>query len=115
MDQDTQLTPGQIAVADKIIELLAESPLAEEIKDTLVQNIEKLPAGMILELLKALEAEDEAIRSMADSAVEFLKQQEEDWKKLEQDQKAALDEISNQVIKDEERKAQIQQLKDSIQ
>lgn len=109
------LTQEQKAVIERVTELLAKSPLAQDIKTTLLENFDKLPAYAIFALLDALEKEDEALNELTASLSQIIEQKEADWSKIEQEQKTAMDEIIDRVVREEEKKAQIQQLKDSIQ
>ncbi|OGN22297.1 MAG: hypothetical protein A2918_00030 [Candidatus Yanofskybacteria bacterium RIFCSPLOWO2_01_FULL_42_49] len=88
-----ELNQGQQQVADRIGELLAESPLDEDIKQVLLDGIERLPEHLLFKLLDVLENEREQLEAVAFEVQLFLKEQKNNWEKTAQDQQKAADTI----------------------
>ena len=88
-----ELNQGQQQVADRIGELLAESPLDEDIKQVLLDGMEQLPEHLLFKLLDVLENEREQLEAVAFEVQLFLKEQKNNWEKTTQDQQKAADTI----------------------
>jgi len=85
--------------AKKFGELLARSPLAEELKQALLDNLEFMPERNIDFLITALENEVAGLEIVTQEAESFLKKQEEDWEKLEKEQEEAASKIVRKEIR----------------
>ncbi len=97
------LTPAQQNIANKVAHLLAESPLDDEIKNGILENIDKLTEVQLFELKDMLEAEREQLKNFTFEMEEYIKQRDANWQKLETDQKAVAQKvIDNFVRKTEE-------------
>lgn len=72
---------------------MAESPLDEEIKEILLEGLDKLPADLLFKLLDILENEREELEKVAFEVKLFLKDQENNWKQTAEDQQKAADTI----------------------
>lgn len=88
-----KLNQGQRQLADRIGELLAESPLDEEIKSLLLDNMEKIPEHLLFKLKDALEIEQEGLENIAFEIELFLKEQDDNWEKTKEDQQKTADTI----------------------
>jgi mannitol-1-phosphate/altronate dehydrogenase len=108
------LTETQKQIADRIAHLLAESPLDEEIKKTILDGLDKLPEHLIFQLQKALEGEREELQRVALDLELFLQDQQKDWQKLEQDQKDTADKIINKHVQKIEDDINLRQLQEKI-
>ena len=82
-----ELNAAQQNLADRIGELLAESPVDEELKNLLLNNMEKIPEHLLFKLKDALEMEQEALEETVFDIQMFLKEQDSKWDKLAEDQK----------------------------
>ena len=90
-----ELNQGQQQIADRVGELLAESPLDEEVKEVLLEGIDKLPEELLFKLLGVLENEKEALEKVAFEVKLFLKEQDANWEQTEKDQQKAADAIAD--------------------
>ena len=90
-----ELNQGQQQVADRIGELLAESPLDEEIKQVLLDDVDQLPAHLLFKLLDVLENEREQLETVAFEIELFLKEQNKNWQQTEKEQQKAADTITD--------------------
>lgn len=88
-----ELNQGQQQVADRVGELLAESPLDEEVKEVLLEGIDKLPGDLLFKLLDVLENEKEELEKVAFEVKLFLKEQGNNWGQTVKDQQKAADTI----------------------
>jgi hypothetical protein len=84
-----------IDLADKIGVMLAESTLSDDIKEHISNNLDKLPEVMLVSLFEGLKAEDEEMERIAFDTELYLKDQEDAWKKVEEDQKVAAATVGN--------------------
>ena len=78
-------------MADRMGELLAESPMDEELKQLLLSNMEKIPEHLLFKLKDALEMEQEELENVAFEIKVFLKDKNAGWDKLAEEQKKAAD------------------------
>ena len=87
------MNEAQQKLADKIGELLAESPLDDEIKNLLLEKMEEIPENLLFLLQDALEREKEELETVAFDISIFLKDQDKDWHGVVEDQQKAADTI----------------------
>jgi|SRR3989344_1963487 len=90
-----ELNQGQQQVADRVGKLLAESPLDEEIKQVLLDDVDQLPAHLLFKLLDVLENEREQLETVAFEIELFLKEQNKNWQQTEKEQQKAADTITD--------------------
>lgn len=76
-------------MADRIGELLADSPMDDELKQLLLNNMEKIPENLLFQLKDALEMEQEELENVAFEIKVFLKDKNAGWDKLAEEQKKA--------------------------
>jgi len=76
-------------LADRIGELLADSPMDDELKQLLLNNMEKIPENLLFQLKDALEMEQEELENVAFEIKVFLKDKNAGWDKLAEEQKKA--------------------------
>ena len=88
-----ELNQGQQQVADRVGELLAESPLDDEIKQVLVEGVGQLPKDLLFKLLDVLENEREELEKVAFEVKLFLKEQNNNWEQTAKNQQKAADTI----------------------
>jgi|SRR3989338_3339562 len=88
-----ELNQGQQQVADRVGELLAESPLDNEIKQVLVEGVGQLPKDLLFKLLDVLENEREELEKVAFEVKLFLKEQNNNWEQTAKNQQKAADTI----------------------
>lgn len=88
-----ELNQGQQQIAGRVGELLAESPLDEEIKKVLLEGIDQLPEDLLFRLLDVLENEKEQLETVAFEVKLFLKEQDNNWKQTVKDQQKAADTV----------------------
>ena len=92
------LNKVQNEIAEKLGRLLAESPLDEEIKSTILEHLDKMPENMVFKLVDALEMESEELERIVFEMNLFLKEQAGNWKKVEEEQKNMADAVVNKWV-----------------
>jgi len=109
------LTQTQIDQAEYLAQLLAESELSDDLKESIINNLDKFSDEQLTKLLHALREADSATKTL-DLAIQPLMQEyERAWGQLEQEQEHAAESILTQHIKniretkDEENLAKIRQ------
>lgn len=85
------MNEAQQQLAGRIGELLAESPIDEELKNLLLDSMEKIPERLLFKLKDALEMEQEELENIIFDIQIFLKDQNAGWDKLAQEQNKAVD------------------------
>jgi len=83
------MNEAQQQLADRIGELLADSPMDDELKQLLLNNMEKIPENLLFQLKDALEMEQEELENVAFEIKVFLKDKNAGWDKLAEEQKKA--------------------------
>lgn len=81
----------------KIGELLGNSPLDEEIKKAIIDNLDNLPEHATEELLELLQKEDAQLERVSEILREFEETQNENWKELEAEQQTQASKLVNQI------------------
>ena len=81
------MNEAQQKLADTIGELLAQSPLDDEIKNRLLEKMEDIPESLLFRLKDALETEKEELETVAFDIDIFLKDQDKEWQGVVEDQK----------------------------
>ncbi len=92
------MNEAQQQLADKIGELLAESPLDDEIKNLLLEKMEYIPENLLFKLKDALEKEKEELEATAFDIGIFLKDQDKNWQAVAQEQKKAATELTDKWV-----------------
>ena len=92
------MNEAQQQLADKIGELLAQSPLDDEIKNRLLEKMEEIPENLLFRLKDALEKEKEELEGIAFDIDIFLKDQNNDWQGVVQNQKKVAGEVADKWV-----------------
>lgn len=92
------LNKVQTEIAEKLGQLLAESPLDEEIRSAIIGNLDKMPEDMVFKLMDALEMESEELDRIVFEMNLFLKEQTGKWEKVEKEQQDMADAIVNKWV-----------------
>jgi len=92
------MNEAQQQLADKIGELLAQSPLDDEIKNRLLEKMEEIPENLLFRLKDALEKEKEELEGIAFDIDIFLKDQNKDWQGVVQNQKKVAGEVADKWV-----------------
>ena len=108
------LNQTQKQIADRVAHLLAESPLDEEIKKTILDGFDELPEYLILRLQDALETEREELQRVALDVELFLEDQKKDWQKIEEDQRAVADKIIDKHVQKIEDEIKLKQVRENL-
>lgn len=66
-------------LAERLGSLLAQSPLDEEVKDFLAENIDNLPEGLVYKLLDSLELEQGQLSLLEEELRSFMKERDKKW------------------------------------
>ena len=102
------------AIQERLAKLLADSPLAEDLKKALLDNLDRIPDYHIFDLIDALEKEKVELERVALDIKLYLEQQDKDWKDLEAKQEALADEVVDQEIQKIEDEFKLQQARGSL-
>lgn len=92
------MNEAQQQLADSIGELLAQSPLDDEIKNRLLEKMEEIPESLLFRLKDALEREKEELETVAFDISMFLKDQDKDWQKVVEEQKKVATEVTDKWV-----------------
>ena len=87
-------------------ELLARSPMDEEIKKTILENLGSLTEGDLDRLLFSLEQENAHLSLLASQLSDFDKKQEKGWGRLAKDQEKKARDVVNDFSRQLERDIQ---------
>lgn len=104
----------QKEIQERLGRLLVESPLAEEIKQAILDGMDKLPDYLVFDLLDALEKEKIELERIALEVTTYLEHQDGDWLKLEEKQQAAADDIIDQELQTIEDQIKLEQAREAI-
>lgn len=92
------MNEAQQKLADKIGELLAQSPLDDEIKNRLLEKMENIPEHLLFRLKDALETEKEELETVAFDIDIFLKDQDKNWQAVVEDQKKVAQGVTDKWV-----------------
>ena len=109
MNEETQKE-----IQERLGRLLAESPLAEEIKKAILNGIDKLPDYLVFGLLDALEKEKIELERIALDVKAYLEQQDSDWLKLEEKQEEVTDNLIDKELQKVEDEISLEQARESL-
>ncbi len=113
----TLITMSEITqkeIQERLGRLLAESPLAEELKAAILDGLDKLPDYLIFDLLDALEKEKIELERIALEVKTYLDGQDKDWLKLEEKQQQAADHIIDKEVQKIEDDLKLEQAREAI-
>lgn len=102
-------------LAEKIGVMLAESPLDEEVKKVILDNLDKMPMPLVYRLVDCLEMEKESLAIVVSEIERFAREQNEGWDDIAKQQTQKTDEIIDawaKKIADEEK---INSIKSSVE
>jgi hypothetical protein len=85
-------------LALEIGELLATSPIDPKIKTLILDHLDTMPEDLVFRLKDALQNERDEIDSVLFDIELFMKEQDERWKKLEEDQQKAATAIGDELF-----------------
>ena|SRR3989344_2958620 len=91
------LNNGQEALAEKIGQLLAQSPVDQKLKEMILEKIDQIPEHLLFKLLDSLELENDELERTAFEIDLFLKEQDANWEKVAEEQKKAADDAVDRV------------------
>lgn len=80
--------------------LLAQSPLDEVIKNTVVENVSNMTEDQLDQIIRSLERETIELVSLTKILEDFDKQQNESWKEVEKKQQEKAGTILEKTLKD---------------
>ncbi len=92
------MNKAQQKLADAIGELLAQSPLDDEIKNRLLAKMEEIPENLLFQLKDALEKEKEELEAVAFDIDIFLKDQDKSWQGVVEEQKKVAGAVTNKWV-----------------
>ena len=87
--------------AGQCAKLLAESILSDEIKKTIIDNIDKATENDLDNLLESLEREQLELERLDREFGEFEKEDNEEWERLRQKQEDTAQKILDEFLADE--------------
>lgn len=89
----------QKELANKLGRLLALSPLNNDLIKILLSNIGKMPEPALAKLLMILEKEQAELQEISLDIKLFLKEQNKNWERLENDQKLHANKFVEEKLK----------------
>lgn len=84
--------------ANKLGELLAGSPIAEGLKELILEKLPEMSEKSIDLIISALENEQQMVERLLSSLDEFENVQESEWQELEKNQTDMLDKMVNEEV-----------------
>lgn len=84
--------------AKKLAELLADSPMADELKEAILEHLAKIPTGLVENLIISLEEEHEKAEKIAFEIKRFFEEQGKNWERIEGEQREAAENIITKEI-----------------
>ncbi|OGN18968.1 MAG: hypothetical protein A3I32_00130 [Candidatus Yanofskybacteria bacterium RIFCSPLOWO2_02_FULL_45_10] len=109
------LNSAQKEIGDKIARLLAESPLDPEIKNELMDGLDRMPEAVLSGLLESLEKEHEGLKELATDIASWEERQDEAWQKLTVEQKAAADKwVDDEMVQKLTDEAELEEVRQKI-
>lgn len=93
------LNKTQQNMAERIGQLLAESPLDNDMKQVILDGMDKMPEYMLIKLLDVLERESNELERVASEVESFLATQKENWDKTAKNQEEFADELIEKLAK----------------
>ncbi len=100
-------TSTTLETAKRIGVLIAESPMDQRLKDSLLSQLELMSEDAWERLAQTLEAEKEFLSQLDQKLADYADWQSELWKKLELAQGRMIDDLVHDEIKDLERQSDI--------
>ncbi len=94
------LNNEQQALAEKLGSLLADSALPEMIKESIIQNLYKIPDEKITELVRVLETEQDKLNSLVADLQKFFQVQKSSWAETEKQQSSAAADLEQEMVKE---------------
>lgn len=101
-------------LAERIGTMLAESPLDDEVKKVILDNLDKMPMPLVYRLVDCLEIEKESLAIVASEMERFVKEQKENWDDIVKRQTQKADEIMDKWAKKIVDEEKINSLKNSV-
>lgn len=108
------MTKSQKEIAERVAELLVQSPLNDTLKDLIIDKIDTLPENMVSDLLNTLETENDRLEEIATKIGQYIDSQEAGWESVEEEQKSYSDKYLEDMAQTLDDEARIQELKESI-
>ena len=108
------LNSAQKEIGDKIARLLAESPLDPEIKNELMDGLDRMPEAVLSGLLESLEKEHEGLKELATDIASWEERQDEAWQNLTAEQKAVADKWVEEMVQKLTDEAELEEVRQKI-
>lgn len=102
-------------VQERLGQLLAESPLAGDLKQLLLGSLDKIPDFYVFDLIDALEKEDVELERIAQDVRLFLQKQGDEWQEVAAKQQETADKIVEEEIRKLEDEAKLEQARQKLQ
>ena len=108
------MTKEQKEIAERVAELLAQSTIDADLKEMIVEKFDRLPEYLVLELLDALETENDQLDLVVSKIDEFIDGQEAGWQDVENEQKNFAEKFLEEATQTLDDQARIKELKEAI-
>ena len=108
------MTKEQKEIAERVAELLAQSTIDADLKEMIVEKFDRLPEYLVLELLDALETENDQLDLVVSKIDEFIDGQEAGWQDVEDEQKNFAEKFLEEATQTLDDQARIKELKEAI-
>lgn len=84
---------------EKLGNLLSGSMIDPDLKESLLENLPKMPVGYIDEIINILESEEDILEELEIEMLRFIKRQEDLWQEANQKQRQSIKEIMDEALK----------------
>lgn len=108
------MTKSQKETAERLAELLVTAPVEEGLKELIVNNVDKLPESMVLDLLDALETGNDQLEALTAKVEAYIDAQDIGWQEVEKEQGSYAEKFLEGMAQTLDDEARIQELKDSL-
>ena len=84
---------------EKLGNLLSGSMIDPDLKESLLENLPKMPVGYVDEIINILESEEDILEELEIEMLRFIKRQEDLWQEANQKQRQSIREIMDEALK----------------
>ena len=84
---------------EKLGELLSGSMIDPDLKESLLENLPKMPIDYVNKIINILESEEDILEELEIEMLRFIKRQEDLWQEANQKQRQSIKEIMDEALK----------------
>ncbi len=109
MNEDTQNR-----LAERLGQLLAESPLDNATKEAILERLDEMTEAELFELYDMLKKERKHVANIASQIQMMNSEQEKDWQEVAQNQKTAADNLVKKYVRETEDLKKLEELNETV-